>query len=67
MERDNYSCQKCNAKGEGVVLHAHHILSYKKNIIVANDIDNVITLCKSCHKEVHKKGGCKYYELRCDA
>lgn len=65
MERDNYTCQKCGATGEGVTLHAHHILSYARNKIVANDIQNVITLCKACHNEVHHLEGCKYYELRC--
>ena len=67
MERDDYSCQRCEASGEGVILHAHHILSYKRNVMVANDIDNVITLCKDCHKSVHQKDGCKYHQLRCDA
>jgi len=65
FSRDNYTCQKCGATGDGATLHAHHILSYAKNKIVANDIQNVITLCKSCHNEVHHMDGCKYYELRC--
>ena len=65
MKRDNWTCQKCGASGEGVTLHAHHILSYAKNKMLANDIQNVITLCKKCHNEIHTKDGCKYNELKC--
>jgi len=67
MERDNYQCQKCYATGEGVTLHAHHIKPYAQNKILGNDIDNVITLCKECHNEIHSQTGCKRHELRCDA
>jgi hypothetical protein len=35
------------------------------NPIESMDLDNGITLCKFCHKEVHKISGCKYSELRC--
>lgn len=66
MERDNYQCQKCLRTTQEIPLHAHHILSYKKNIMLANDIDNVIILCKECHKEVHQQEGCKYSELKCE-
>ena len=64
MELDNYTCQICGATGEGVTLHAHHILSYARNKMVANDIQNVVTLCKACHNEVHHMKGCGYHELR---
>ncbi|MBF0233474.1 MAG: HNH endonuclease [Desulfamplus sp.] len=66
MDRDNYQCQKCDATGEGVTLHAHHIQPYAQNKILGNDVDNVITLCKQCHNEIHLQDGCKYHELRCD-
>lgn len=66
FEKDNYTCQMCHATGKGVTLHAHHIKSYSKNKILANDIENVITLCKNCHKTVHRKRGCKYHELKCN-
>jgi len=67
MERDEYACQKCGASGDGVRLHAHHIVSYKLNKMIANDIDNVITLCKSCHNETHQQDGCGYHDLSCDS
>ena len=65
MERDNYQCQKCFKTTDEIQLHAHHILSYNQNIILANDIDNVIILCKDCHAEIHKQEGCKYNQLKC--
>jgi len=65
LERDEWTCQKCGANSPGTILHAHHILSYKRNIILANDIENIITMCKACHNEIHITDGCKYHELRC--
>jgi len=35
------------------------------NPLESADLDNCVTLCKNCHKEVHGKEGCKYNELRC--
>lgn len=51
FERDSYTCQKCNQLGGS--LHSHHIKSWAKNPKFRYDLDNGITLCKSCHKEVH--------------
>jgi len=50
---------------EEAQLHCHHIDPVSQNPIESADIDNCITLCKECHKEVHKKDDCKYHELRC--
>ncbi|MFA5658627.1 MAG: NUMOD3 domain-containing DNA-binding protein [Oscillospiraceae bacterium] len=65
--RDDYTCQKCGKRGGGV-LQAHHCktkfaeICKKNNIITIEearnclelwDIDNGITLCKKCHKEIH--------------
>jgi len=65
FERDNWECQICGKSTDVVQLHCHHIQSYTLNKIRANDIDNVVTLCKECHKEVHKLPGCHYYQLKC--
>jgi len=65
LERDGYTCQKCGAKGKAVQLHCHHIKAVIDDPIESADVDNTITLCKSCHKEVHKIPGCRYHELRC--
>lgn len=62
FERDGWACQKC---GIAKNLHCHHIKGYAQNKILANDVDNCITLCKFCHKEVHKQPGCGYSDLRC--
>lgn len=66
FERDNWECQKCGKTEKESPLHCHHIKGYAQNKILANDADNCITLCKDCHKEVHKLPGCNYYELRCE-
>jgi hypothetical protein len=63
FERDEWMCQKCNSDKN---LHCHHIQSYAQNKILANDIDNCITLCKDCHKEVHKQKDCNYNDLKCN-
>lgn len=63
LERDNFTCQKCEESD--IELHCHHITGVEQNPIESADIDNCITLCKECHREVHKQPKCKYYELRC--
>jgi hypothetical protein len=67
FERDQYTCQKCLLhKNElDCSLHCHHINPYVDSPIEGNDPENCITLCKDCHKEVHKIPGCGYNELKC--
>jgi len=64
--RDNYTCQECGQIGRE--LNAHHIITF--SIIFKNNqiktleqalnceelwnINNGITLCKKCHKLIHK-------------
>lgn len=62
FERDSWECQKCYSKSD---LQCHHIKSYNLHKIIANDIDNCITLCKSCHKETHTKSNCTYNDQKC--
>jgi hypothetical protein len=61
FERDNYECQKCWSVGP---LHCHHITGVELNPIESADVDNCITLCKKCHKEVHSQNGCKYNDMK---
>jgi hypothetical protein len=54
FERDNYTCQMCGKRGG--VIHPHHIKLFSKFINLRFDVNNGITLCKDCHKKIHKKG-----------
>lgn len=68
FKRDTYTCQHCNKAGE---LNAHHIIPFAKIIHDNNikfiedgliceplwDVNNGITLCKKCHKKLHKTEG----------
>lgn len=53
FERDKFMCLKCGQIGGQ--LNAHHLKSYKKYKKLRYEINNGITLCKKCHKEIHKK------------
>ena len=56
FERDNYTCQICanrSSRGNPVVIHPHHIKSYTNYLELRYDADNGITLCISCHHQVH--------------
>lgn len=52
-KRDNYTCQHCGQIGGD--LEAHHIESFAKHKEKRIDVNNGITLCKKCHKELHKR------------
>ena len=49
LMRDGYQCTQCKKKGE---LDAHHILWKEHG--GKDTIENLITLCKRCHRKVHK-------------
>jgi len=51
MERDNYTCQKCNKKGNIV----HHKKPRKLFPKMCFWFSNVITLCRGCHNSIHNK------------
>ena len=51
LTRDNYICQRCGSKENLVV---HHIKKFSENKQLRFDVNNGITLCQKCHKEVHK-------------
>lgn len=55
FERDDYTCQKCGQRGGK--LNAHHDLPVSKAPLFMLDIGNGITLCKECHKMMHREGG----------
>jgi len=58
LQRDEYRCRTCGAAG-ATNLHVHHIRPFREygympgeneNYRAANKIDNLITLCPSCHR-----------------
>ena len=51
--RDNWTCQKCKKRGD--VLNAHHIKPFADYPELRTSIENGITLCKECHKKIHRK------------
>ena len=54
FERDNYTCQECNAKngdGKAIILHADHIKQFAYHPELRLDINNGRTLCIDCHKK----------------
>lgn len=56
--RDNYTCQCCG-KSKDKILQTHHIV-YRSNG-GTDRVDNLITVCTSCHtSDNHKKGGILY-------
>jgi len=55
FKRNNYTCQICLKKG--YKLQAHHLENYSSCKEKRFDIDNGVTLCKSCHKIFHSKYG----------
>lgn len=52
LNRDNYICQYCKGKHKDSKLEVHHIV-YKCNG-GSNEESNLITLCHTCHQDVHK-------------
>lgn len=51
LDRDNYICQHCKGKSKDKKLHVHHIV-FKSNG-GSNDESNLITVCKTCHTDIH--------------
>jgi len=61
--RDGFRCQQCNASEPpgGPQHHVHHLRPFREfgyvrgqneNYKLANELDNLITLCPSCHRRV---------------
>ncbi|MFN2207594.1 MAG: DEAD/DEAH box helicase [Candidatus Promineifilaceae bacterium] len=66
LERDGYRCRTCGANGsavsgeeKGATLHVHHIRPFRdynyipganENYRQANQLDNLVALCPSCHR-----------------
>ena len=51
LRRDHYTCQRCQQTDRP--LHVHHILP--KQLGGTDDLDNLVTLCVSCHYPTYSK------------
>lgn len=60
FKRDHFICQKCLSSGKK--LNAHHIDNWSDNQDKRYLIENGITLCKECHRKIHKIYGQKTNE-----
>jgi len=58
FERDNYTCQCCGAESHGDI-NAHHLYNFANYPDYRYKSSNGITLCESCHYELHHKYGKK--------
>lgn len=60
--RDKWICQICDQVGGK--LEAHHIKTVREYPELELDMDNGTTLCKICHKEIHKGPRRSEYPVR---
>ncbi|MXV61603.1 HNH endonuclease [Natronorubrum sp. JWXQ-INN-674] len=54
--RDDHQCQNCRRRGGpygDVELHAHHIVPKSRGGV--HRLENLVTVCKSCHDAVHSR------------
>ena len=55
-ESDGYKCIMCDyqgAKKDGI-MEAHHVIPKVSNPELATEVFNGVTLCKPCHKDIHR-------------
>lgn len=52
-ERDQYVCQNCGKAENGLQHHVHHKIPFRQfsSYILANQLDNLVTLCSACHRQ----------------
>ena len=55
FKRDNFTCQFCGENNPKKTYHAHHIKRFALHEDERFNIDNGITLCEQCHKNIHRR------------
>ena len=54
LKRDNYQCVIChNTKSKSIIVHHIDETENRKKMNANNTIENLITLCRSCHRSLH--------------
>lgn len=52
--RDNFLCVHCNNKDiQTKATEVHHIIYLEDDITLAYSLDNLVSLCATCHQQVH--------------
>ncbi|MGH2620145.1 MAG: HNH endonuclease [Anaerolineales bacterium] len=52
LKRDRHRCQKCGSRRMLVVHHLREFAEFQ-NSVDAHELDNLQTLCRSCHRAIH--------------
>ncbi|MDB9528695.1 FAD-dependent thymidylate synthase [Oscillatoria sp. CS-180] len=52
-EKFDYICQCCGIRGHE--LHAHHLVPVFADESLAYEFENLVSLCKDCHEQIHHK------------
>lgn len=56
LERDNYLCRLCLKRGKITPAKTvHHITPLRVDNAQKLELNNLITVCESCHNELHKE------------
>ncbi len=50
-EKNHWTCQLCHKRAG--ILHCHHIVPVWADLQMARNVDNLTTLCASCHTQMH--------------
>ncbi|TAD80281.1 MAG: FAD-dependent thymidylate synthase [Oscillatoriales cyanobacterium] len=50
-QKFDYTCQNCGVRGGE--LHAHHLVPVYADPKLAYDLDNLVTVCRACHQNIH--------------
>lgn len=56
-KKDNWTCRKCDTKCKSKTIVAHHVKSFEEYQKLRYSVKNGLTLCRGCHKKVHKEIG----------